>query len=153
MRTPLYLINLGLLVPYIGLIALMVNYRIALVNEAYPFHCTIGFQLPATAATLGYDALISLLYTGIFAKYALFPSTAQETAQQASSLRLIAKRTIVATLVSLATTAINYCVLISLDGQERGLLASSICSLDITIVVCAVHWGKSSSHRKNNAKV
>lgn len=145
MRTPLYLINLSLLLPYIGLIALMVTYRIALVNEAYPFHCTIGFQLPATAATLGYDALISLLYTGIFVKYAFFPNTAQQTAHQASCLRLSAKRTIVATVVSLVTTAINYCVLIGLDGQERGLLASSICSLGITIVVCVVHWGESMS--------
>ncbi|ORY98522.1 hypothetical protein BCR43DRAFT_470775 [Syncephalastrum racemosum] len=140
LRTPMYLINLGLLLPYLALIALMVVFRIAQVSEAYPFHCTIGYQLPASAATLGYDALISVLYTATFIKYAMFPNTAQQTAHQASSLRLIARRSIVATVTSLITAAINYCVLIGLDGQERGLIASSICALDITIVVCVVHW-------------
>lgn len=99
------------------------------VSETTPYHCTIGLQLPASAATLCYDALISLLYTGIFVKYAAFPNAAQQTAHQASSLNIMAKRTIVATVVSLTTAAINYVTLIALDGQERGLLASSICSL------------------------
>ncbi|KAI9497731.1 hypothetical protein BDB00DRAFT_881603 [Zychaea mexicana] len=139
-RTPLYLINLALLLPYTALIVLMIVFRIALVDETSPFHCTIGYQLPASAATLTYDAFISLLYTGIFVKYAIFPNTAQQTAHQASSLRIMARRSIIATVVSMVTATVNYCVLIGFDGQERGLIASTICALDITIVVCVVHW-------------
>ncbi|KAI7849991.1 hypothetical protein BDC45DRAFT_447641 [Circinella umbellata] len=139
-RTALYLVNLGLLLPYIALIVLMIIYRNAQVEETAPFHCTIGFQLPASAATLTYDILISSLYTGIFIKYALFPNTAQQTAHQATSLRIMARRSIVATVVSMVTAIVNYCVLIGFNGQERGLVASTICALDISIVVCVVHW-------------
>ena len=120
----------------------MIVYRNADVSSTSPYHCTIGFQLPASAASLTYDMLLSSLYTGVFIRYALFPNTAQQTAHQATSLRIMARRSIVATVVSMITAAVNYCVLIGLDGQERGLVASTICALDISIVVCVVHWGK-----------
>ena len=120
----------------------MIVYRNAEVATTSPYYCTIGFQLPASAASLTYDILLSSLYTGVFIKYALFPNTAQQTAHQATSLRIMARRSTVATVISMITAAVNYCVLIGLDGQERGLIASTICALDISIVVCVVHWGK-----------
>ncbi|KAJ8653729.1 hypothetical protein O0I10_010651 [Lichtheimia ornata] len=139
-RSSLYLVGIGLVVPYIGLVALMVVYRVALVNEEYPFHCLIGMELPASAAGLAYDVIVSLVFSGIFIKYGYFPNTAQQTAHQASSLRIIARRSLVATLVALVTAAIHYCVLIFMGGQQRGLIASTIAALDLTIVIVVVHW-------------
>lgn len=107
----------------------MVVYRVALVNEEYPFHCLIGMELPASAAGLAYDVVVSLVFSGIFIKYGYFPNTAQQTAHQASSLRIIARRSLVATLVALVTAAIHYCVLIFMGGQQRGLIASTIAAL------------------------
>ena len=129
LRTPMYLIHLGLLVPYLALFVLQIVYRIQMVAEEYPYHCTIGFQLPASVTTLAYDILLSLLYTGFFVKYAFYPSVAQQTAHQAVSLRIIAQRSIVASTMAIFASAINYCVLIGLDGQMRGLLETSIISI------------------------
>ncbi|CDS12491.1 hypothetical protein LRAMOSA04685 [Lichtheimia ramosa] len=140
LRSALYLVGIGLVIPYIGLVALMVAFKVALVNEEYPFHCLIGMELPASAAGLAYDVIVSMVFSGIFIKYGYFPNTAQQTAHQASSLRLIARRSLVATLVSLVTAAIHYCVLIMMGGQQRGLIGSTIAALDLTIVICVVHW-------------
>lgn len=129
LRTPIYLIHLGLLVPYLALFVLQILYRIQLVASEYPYYCTIGFQLPASVTTLAYDILLSLLYTGFFVKYAFFPSVAQQTAHQAVSLRIIAQRSIVATTMALVASAVNYCLLIGLDGQTRGLLETSVISV------------------------
>ncbi|CDS12065.1 hypothetical protein LRAMOSA04260 [Lichtheimia ramosa] len=140
LRTPIYLIHLGLLVPYLALFVLQIIYRIQLVASEYPYHCTIGFQLPASVTTLAYDILLSLLYTGFFVKYAFFPSVAQQTAHQAVSLRIIAQRSIVATAMALVASAVNYCLLIGLDGQTRGLLETSVISVTGSLVVVSVHW-------------
>ncbi|KAF7729216.1 hypothetical protein EC973_004745 [Apophysomyces ossiformis] len=139
-RTPTYIFNLALLVPYLALIILMALYRVTLVASEFPFHCTIGYQLPATAAVLAYGFLINCLYAGIFIKYYAFPNVAQQTSHQCSSLRMMAKRNLVAAIVSLIANTVNYAVMIAFQGQERGLLALSVSTIDITVIACFIHW-------------
>ncbi|KAG0164356.1 hypothetical protein DFQ30_010077 [Apophysomyces sp. BC1015] len=118
----------------------MAVYRVALISDQFPFHCTIGYQLPATAAVLAYGFLINLLYAIIFIKYYAFPNVAQQTSHQCSSLRMMAKRNVIASIVSLIANTANYAVMIAFQGQERGLMALSVATVDITIIACFVHW-------------
>ncbi|KAI9317251.1 hypothetical protein BX666DRAFT_1943832 [Dichotomocladium elegans] len=139
-RTPMYLIITSLLVPYAGLIGLQVVYQINHVNPTYPYHCTIGLELPASVTTLAYDIVLSLLYTAIFVKYSYFPNTAQKTTHMSAALSAIALRSIAVTAGAILNSVVNYCILISLNGQERGLLALSVCSVTNTLLIGVVHW-------------
>ncbi|KAI8080665.1 uncharacterized protein B0P05DRAFT_539089 [Gilbertella persicaria] len=139
-KSPLYIINLVLLLPNIAVVLLQIMYRVNLVADTYPYHCTVGFDIPASALSLCYDTLLSALYIGIFIKFYCFPNTAQQTAHQSSSLHMMAKRNAIAAITTLITSCANFIILISLKGHERGLVASSICALSVTIVCCVIHW-------------
>ncbi|KAF7721875.1 hypothetical protein EC973_003971 [Apophysomyces ossiformis] len=145
MKCTPYLISVGLLFPLLGLIALLFTNRIILINDHFPFHCTIGYDLPAASAMLAYMFLLQSLFAGMFLKSYLMPNTAQQTAHQASNLRMMSKRNFIAAIISLALTAANFGVMIATQGYERGLVAMSINTLDISIVVCVIHWGKEST--------
>ncbi|KAI7903686.1 uncharacterized protein BX663DRAFT_507294 [Cokeromyces recurvatus] len=139
-KSPLYLINLGLLLPLVVTILLQIIYRINIVEDSFPFHCTVGFDLPASAATLCYDIFMCLLYIAIFIKFYCFPNTSQQTAHQSSSLHMMSKRNSIAAAIALITMAINYTILIYFNGRERGLVASSVSSLSVTIICVTIHW-------------
>ncbi|KAI9490978.1 hypothetical protein BDB00DRAFT_522316 [Zychaea mexicana] len=140
LRSPIYWIGIGLLVPYIALITLMIINRVTVIEPEHPYHCTIGTKLPGVIPTLCYDCFFTLLCIAIFVKCYAFPTVAQQTSPQSMSLKIMAKRNIIVTVVACITATINYTIMIVLDGQERGLLALSITTLDITVVSCVVHW-------------
>jgi hypothetical protein len=125
----MYLINLGLLVPQIGVIALQLIFRANDVSTEYPYHCTVGMELAASAVSLCYDVLLSVLYMSIFIKYYCFPNAIQQTAHQSTSLHMMAMRNIIATVVTFFASCANYLLMIFLQGRERGLVASSCTSL------------------------
>lgn len=60
---------------------------------------------------------------------------AQQTAQQASSLKLMARRHIIAAIVPCITSTVNYVIMVALQGRERGLVALAVCT-----VVCKSVW-------------
>jgi hypothetical protein len=130
----LYLINLALLLPLIGIITLQIIFRTDVVSVTYPYHCTVGMEITASVASLCYDILLTATYAGIFIKFYCFPNTAQQTAHQSTSLHTMAMRNIIASVVSLCMSAINYVIIIFLQGNVRGLIASSSMSL-----VCRVY--------------
>ncbi|KAI7851697.1 hypothetical protein BDC45DRAFT_467132 [Circinella umbellata] len=140
LRSPIYWIGLGLLSPYIGLIILMSLYRVTEVSNESPYHCTIGYTLPGSVPILCYDVLVTLSCAGIFIKCYSFPNIAQQTSHQASSLKIMAKRNIIGSIAACLTATVNYAIMIAMDGRERGLVALSISTLDITIISCVIHW-------------
>lgn len=139
-KSPMYLINLALLLPNLAVILVQILFRVNVVSDTYPYHCTVGMALPASVISLGYDVLLSCLYIGIFIKYYCFPTTAQQTAHQSSSLHMMAKRNSIAAIAALITSCANYIILISLNGLERGLVASSVSALSVTIICLFIHW-------------
>lgn len=139
-KSGMYLMNLGLLLPNIAIMILQIVFRIDIVANEFPFHCTVGMQLPASVISLAYDVILSILYISIFVKFYCFPNTTQQTAHQSSSLHMMAKRNIIAASISLTTSCANYIVLISLQGVERGLVASTsaalVCFFYYFVCVC-----------------
>lgn len=125
MRSSLYLVCLALLLPSLATMILQILFRINIVAIDYPFHCTVGLELPASILSLCYDALMNIMFAAIFSKFYCFPTTAQQTAHQSSSLHMMAKRNAITAIISLLTLCINYIILIRFSGSERGLVASS----------------------------
>ncbi|KAJ8660543.1 hypothetical protein O0I10_003589 [Lichtheimia ornata] len=140
MRSIYYHAAFAILALYLGCIVFLIISRIIEVDDASPYHCIIGYSLPATITILCCDFLIAALCTGMFIKLYAFPSMAQQTAQQASSLKLMARRHIIAAIVPCITSTVNYVIMVALQGRERGLIALAVCTVDITIVSCVVHW-------------
>ncbi|KAI8339853.1 hypothetical protein BC941DRAFT_392730 [Chlamydoabsidia padenii] len=143
LSNPLYVVNLLMMIPYIGFIVMMVVYRETLVSADYPFFCEIGYQIPASASVLAYDFCINLMFAGIFIKHAFCPNTAQQTSHQSSSLNLMAKRNIVVAVVSAIMTVVNYGVIILYNGSPRGLMTMTISAIDVTVVAGVVQWATS----------
>lgn len=141
----MYMMLLALILPMFAIMIAQIVYRVDIVADSFPYHCTVGLALPASIISLGYDVVLSVLYIGIFVKYYCFPNTAQQTSHQSSSLHMMAKRNIFASCVGLITSCANYIILISLNGLERGLVASSVAALSLTIICLFIHWGKSCS--------
>jgi hypothetical protein len=123
------MIHLGLLLPVFAIMIIQIVFRINIVADTYPYHCTIGLELPASIISLAYEVLLSVLYIGMFIKFYCFPTTAQQTAHQSSSLHMMAKRNSIAAIASLITSLSQYIILIGLHGLERGLVASSVSAL------------------------
>ncbi|KAI8340801.1 hypothetical protein BC941DRAFT_418209 [Chlamydoabsidia padenii] len=135
-----YNFNVILLLPYIGLVALMIYYRVIFVSQDSPYHCWIGYKLPASITVLGYDILITLMFTLSFAKYYFMPSQAQQGSQFAMALRITTGRNTVIGIVALVTALIKYSLTIAYPNGLRGLIATCITTLDVTIVSAVVQW-------------
>ncbi|KAL0095073.1 hypothetical protein J3Q64DRAFT_1717177 [Phycomyces blakesleeanus] len=140
LRSPLYVISIGLLVPFVALMVLQIIYRVTLVGEEFPFHCSIGIQLPGSIPTMCYHILVISSFLGVFIKFAFFPSTAQQTTHQASSLHALAKHNCIAAFVTLVLTTANGLLMAITEGKMRGIVWLSISTLDISIVACVTHW-------------
>ncbi|KAG0178572.1 hypothetical protein DFQ28_006593 [Apophysomyces sp. BC1034] len=100
----------------------------------------MGYQITGSAAMLAYIFLLQSVFAGLFLKSYLLPNTAQQTAHQASNLRMMSKRNFVAAVVSLLLTAVNFGTMIVSQGYQRGLVSMSLNTLDISIVACIIHW-------------
>ncbi|KAI9268793.1 hypothetical protein BY458DRAFT_456754 [Sporodiniella umbellata] len=140
LHSNIYLVSLGLVIPSFATIVLQIFFRINVVAEDYPFHCTVGLELPASIFSLIYDVVVNLAFACIFLKFYYFPTTTQQTAHQSNTLPIMAIRNFIITIISLVTLGINYVLLIVFSGYERGLVASSSTALALTILCSALQW-------------
>lgn len=114
----------------------MIIYKLTEVDTEAPYHCTIGYNMIAgSVPVLCYDFVITVLFASVFFKFYKFPSVSQQTAHQAASLSIMAKRNIVAALTTCVASTINHLIIILMGGRLRGLVASSISTLVILHVL------------------
>ncbi|KAI7864919.1 hypothetical protein BDF14DRAFT_1875768 [Spinellus fusiger] len=139
-RSPLYLISIGLMLPYVGLIVLQIIHRVAIVGETAPFYCYLGVTLAGSVPILCYHNLVLCFLLLIFAKYAFFPTSEQQTTLHSATLHLSARYNGMAALVTLLSTTANGLMMIILQGNQRGLVWLSVSTLDVSIVACIIHW-------------
>ncbi|CEI88358.1 hypothetical protein RMCBS344292_02749 [Rhizopus microsporus] len=57
-----------------------------------------------------------------------------------SRLYKLARRTLVASIVSLLISFFNVLVVVITKGHERGLVCLTMCTVDVTVNVVTVHW-------------
>ncbi|KAF8923325.1 hypothetical protein BGZ52_009922, partial [Haplosporangium bisporale] len=133
----LYRINLALLVPYFGIFALMLIFRVShLDNDGT---CHIGLLPPASVTLIVYDIFISSWLTILFIR-PLMSSTSLLQGPSKGKLRNVARRTLLGSIVALVLSTANVFTLVLFKGQERGLICLASCTVDVTLNAMTVHW-------------
>ncbi|KAL0079845.1 hypothetical protein J3Q64DRAFT_1838861 [Phycomyces blakesleeanus] len=149
-RSILYIISLGLLLPHVAIVILMVVYRVVDVSEQFPFVCTIGYEMPASIACTAYEAFINLYFLSIFAKFIIHPNHKQHTSPMSHIITIESKRNFVGVLSSFVASCANYALMVGFDGRERGLVAMSISTADLSIVACIIFWISAHPDEEHN---
>ncbi|KAG0350700.1 hypothetical protein BG005_009769 [Podila minutissima] len=134
----LYKINLVLLVPYVGILALMIVYRNAWIGDS-DGHCYIGLQQPASLTLILYDIFISTWLTVLFIR-PLMSSTSMLQGPSKGKLRDVARRTLLGSIIALILSSANVFTLVYFKGKERGLICLASCTADVTLNAITIHW-------------
>ncbi|KAG0224921.1 hypothetical protein BGX31_007822, partial [Mortierella sp. GBA43] len=146
----LYKVNLGLMVPFIGIVVLMIYYRIAAVND--DGECRIGLPLVASLPLILYDMFLSSWLTLLFIR-PLMDSRSMLQGPSKGRLRQVARRTFIGAVIALLLSAANIFTLVYFQGNERGLICLSSCTADVTLNAITIHWVTSRAAGKSNVEV
>ncbi|KAG1056987.1 hypothetical protein G6F43_001152 [Rhizopus delemar] len=117
--------------------------------------CTIGLQLIASIPLLVYDFFLNFYLTWLFMSPLMNVGMTTRANWRKTRLYKLARRTLVASIVSLLISFINVLVVVITKGHERGLVCLTMCTVDVTVNVVTVHWvtiNKSSNKNKDTAK-
>ncbi|KAG0038614.1 hypothetical protein BGZ82_011425 [Podila clonocystis] len=133
----LYRINLILLVPYFGIFALMLIFRVSRLTDDGT--CLIGLLPPASVTLIIYDIFISTWLTVLFIR-PLMSSTSLLQGPSKGKLRDVARRTLLGSIVALILSTANVFTLVVFKGHERGLICLASCTVDVTLNAMTVHW-------------
>lgn len=149
-KTFQYRLHLVMLCPYIAIFALMLSFRNIYLEPNGT--CTIGLQLIASIPLLVYDFLLNFYLTWLFMSPLMNVGLTSKASWKKSRLYKLARRTLVASIVSLLISFINVTVVVITKGHERGLVCLTMCTVDVTVNVVTVHWvtnNKSTSQLDN----
>ncbi|KZV70255.1 hypothetical protein PENSPDRAFT_685636 [Peniophora sp. CONT] len=111
-------------------------------------NCVIGLKHFSSITVLTYDLWINTFLTGMF----LTPIVRAKLINP--RIRLVAVRTLIASVIGLTVSAVNMAVLTALHGQELGWLCLACCSMDVVINVLALFWitgNRAMSHISSSA--
>ncbi|VDB85305.1 unnamed protein product [Peniophora sp. CBMAI 1063] len=127
-----YIVCLANVLAYIVPIILMIIGRVHLFRA--DGNCVIGLKHFSSVTMLTYDLWINTFLTGMF----LTPIVRAKLINP--RIRLVAVRTLIASVIGLTVSAVNMAVLTALHGQELGWLCLACCSMDVVINVLALFW-------------
>ncbi|KZV70254.1 hypothetical protein PENSPDRAFT_752696 [Peniophora sp. CONT] len=127
-----YTICLAVVLAYIIPIILMILGRVHMFRE--DGNCVIGLREFSSITMLTYDLWINTFLTGMF----MAPIIRAKFVN--ARIRLVAVRTLVASLIGLTVSAVNMAVLTAMHGKELGWLCLACCSMDVVINVLALFW-------------
>ncbi|KAF9955705.1 hypothetical protein BGZ70_010139 [Mortierella alpina] len=134
----LYKVNMILMLPYLGIFALMIIFRVSEVDDATG-QCFIGLLKPAALPLILYDIFLSCWLTALFIR-PLMSSTSQLQGPSKGKLRDVARRTLLGCIIALVLSSANVFTLVYFDGHERGLICLASCTLDVTLNAITIHW-------------
>ncbi|KAF8940415.1 hypothetical protein BGZ58_006559 [Dissophora ornata] len=143
----LYRINLCLMAPYIGIMALMIIFRVAELEENG--QCHIGLLQPAALPLIFYDMFLSSWLTLLFIR-PLMSSKSLLQGPSKGKLRDVARRTLVGAVMALFLSSTNIFTLVYFQGNERGLICLSSCTADVTLNAITIHWVTSRATSKSD---
>ncbi|KAG0088888.1 hypothetical protein BGZ93_010145 [Podila epicladia] len=145
----LYRVNLLLLLPYFGIFALMLIFRVSHLQEDGT--CLIGLLPPASVTLIIYDIFISSWLTVLFIR-PLMSSTSLLQGPSKGKLRDVARRTLMGSIIALILSTANVFTLVLFKGKERGLICLASCTVDVTLNAMTVHWVTSRGSGRGNDK-
>ncbi|KAG0002092.1 hypothetical protein BGZ80_008896 [Entomortierella chlamydospora] len=142
----LYKINLLLMTPYFVIIALMIIFRVAELDNTG--ECHIGLLKPAALPLILYDMFLSSWLTLLFIR-PLMSSTSLLQGPSKGKLRDVARRTLVGAITALVLSSANVFTLVYFQGNERGLICLSSCTADVTLNAITIHWATSRASKSS----
>ncbi|KAI7893559.1 uncharacterized protein EV154DRAFT_501587 [Mucor mucedo] len=146
-KTKSYQLHIIFLTPYIAIFTLMIVYHYADIEAEGV--CIIGLQPIATIPLLVFNMYMTVL----FVKPLMNTSEGLRVNWKASRLHDVAKRTLVASIVSLVVSFANILTLTLLNGKERGVLCLTCCVVDVTINALTIHWVTTNKGAKTSKEL
>ncbi|KAF8126872.1 hypothetical protein K438DRAFT_1646896 [Mycena galopus ATCC 62051] len=146
LKSPLWLLCMGTIALYVGIIVAMLLGRISGFNSDGV--CIIGLKPTASLPLLAYDLYINILLTSLF----MWPLVRMKSANP--RLKRIATRTLVASMAALTTSTVNITVLTVLHGREMAWLCLGSCGIDVVLNAGALFWvtsGRAASNSQTNS--
>ncbi|KAI7862124.1 hypothetical protein BDF14DRAFT_1859504 [Spinellus fusiger] len=140
LKTLQYKAHIVLLCPYVIIFSLMLSYKNIYLEE--DGKCTIGLKPIASIPLMVYDFLLNFYLTWLFVRPLLTIGRDSRVDWRRSRLYKLARRTFVASLVSLLVSLANALAVVITQGHERGLVCLTMCTVDVTVNVVTVHWIK-----------
>lgn len=140
-KTPVYRICCAVLIGYLVVLILMIFGRRSLLNEDRV--CLLGLESFATIPLVAYDLAQNVFFTAMF----LWPFWRSHP--MSPKLRAIAKRTLYAACGSLTVSAVNYIIMIAMNGEELGWICLISCVTDVTINAILLFWVSSGSSARS----
>lgn len=107
--------------------------------------CIIGLKPFSSIFLLAYDLYITVFLTTLF----LWPILRSSVPNP--RIKMVAIRTLIASMVALTTSIVNMAVLTSFDGHELGWVCLCSCGADVIFNASALFWVTSGSLSKINA--
>ncbi|CAE6426031.1 unnamed protein product [Rhizoctonia solani] len=132
LKSPVYLLCLVAMLPFVAMPVLMVIGRIAYLRSVDKA-CVIGLKPFALISLLSYDLFTNVFLNTMF----LWPLLRSKLVN--SHLRAVARRTLVAAVAALATSITNLAVLLVLK-HELGWVCLGSCTTDVTLNALAIFW-------------
>ncbi|KIK51399.1 hypothetical protein GYMLUDRAFT_64846 [Collybiopsis luxurians FD-317 M1] len=126
LRSPIYILCMIVVAFYGVVAALMAVGRVHYLREN-DGACIIGLKAYTSYVLLSYDLTIIIVLTLML----LWPLVRAELSND--RLKKLARKTLVACVVALATSSMNVLVMAILKGHERGWLCLGSCSIDVRI--------------------
>mmetsp|Transcript_9121 Transcript_9121/g.13730 ORF Transcript_9121/g.13730 Transcript_9121/m.13730 type:complete len:356 (-) Transcript_9121:201-1268(-) len=129
----LYKLNVMLLLPYIGVLVLMVIYRINKVDSQG--HCVIGLYEESSIPLLIYDTVFSVYMLTLF----LYPLLAVPSLKSSSTGKY-AKKNLVGATISTVSSFVNIFTIYASHGSLRGHECLFYCLCDVFVNVVVLNW-------------
>ncbi|KAJ6484854.1 hypothetical protein C8R45DRAFT_1214783 [Mycena sanguinolenta] len=148
LKSPVFLVCIGTVALYFGIIFTMFFERIAEFRVGDKA-CVIGLKPTASLPLLVFDLYINLLLTSLF----LWPLLRTNIVNP--RLKRVATRTWVASMAALTTSTVNIAVLTILHGRELGWLCLASCGIDVVFNAAALFWvtsGRPSPNTQANTE-
>jgi len=131
LQSRVFVVCMVLLTLYLGVAAIMFYGNISAIEEGI---CFIGLKFIASAPLLTYDLFITLFLTVLF----LWPLLRGNFCN--NTIKRLATRTLISSLIALATSCINILILTLMHGRQLGWVCLGSCSADVVVNALALFW-------------
>ncbi|KAJ8092005.1 hypothetical protein PM082_024241 [Marasmius tenuissimus] len=144
LRSPVYLVCLATMSGYLAVIILMILGAVHFWRE--DGNCVIGLKPFSSIPLLAYDLYITIFLNGLF----LWPLFRSKIANP--RIRVVAIRTLVASLAALLTSSVNIGILTVQHGHQLGWVCLGSCGTDVVINALAVFWVTSGADNRASSE-
>ncbi|CAE7100496.1 unnamed protein product, partial [Rhizoctonia solani] len=144
LKSPVYVICMALLLPLLGITAVMLAQGIRFLHNGY---CIIGMSRLSSILIMSYDTFNNSLLT------ILFIAPLVRSSIRSARLRTIAIRAAIASFVGLLIEIINGFILFATGGKEMIWVCLGACAADIVANAVLLYWamdGPSSANRSHS---